>query len=952
MTSAEPMDQAVSELLDDLWMARHGDPRFGHEDFGPFPSLIARADELDDLDLKFLTRLEGAYAALWAGRTTDVLTLVAWLLQTMDAHAAELEVQDWQVDQFETTFVDLLDSLIGVPELSLDQVEALVADWARRVRGTAYYAPAVETAVHAAVAVHRGDRAGALRNLDSCTDFTPPSGTCGPGTRATLAAVYNAAGSYEQARALSTPDLDGDPSERCGFYPAETYAALIEGWGRDGRRDEVMRAAASIDATYSPIGLYNHIADSLAALIRVDALDEALPMALKHLDAVDECSNVYEQAQLAAALSATLASAAAADPDTAVARRDDDGVPVLVSASQLSDELADRVRLAASRFDVRNASTVVSSTFEETLALRTARSHRNAGGRVKAVVDRSAEELVSGLSSFGSVSPRRSAECAQALRGRLDELEGRSLARARHMLAWDRRREDPQQAIVELRGIADETRESYPSWAAQSELLAALLQVHGGDAEPEILLDWPREDPSWSAGAQVNFARLRAMAVAPFDAERAVAAVDAGLAVLDRVDRGELPLISDPEALAAAVGSIDADAAAQRAVLHHLRADLVGELDGDELNAGDPAAEFNAGDPAADIDAALVAARRAVELSSDPDQAMSFRGELVDALQLAAGAQAHTDVGAALVLLAEAESNARFAQLGQLLNARTALLLEAGDVDSARDDAERAVSVWTVEGDQHAADSSRFDLAHVMLARDEDPLAIIELVEPAVEAMAAIGDIGSELHGAQVLARAQSAAGRADDAIGSFTQVIDGYTGQAPSGVMGQLHAARAIDYSEVRRFGEALDDLDSAVDAYTQAGDRFEAADTLRTAALTAHFAGESGRSFDYLGRAEHLYEELATSAPVDFERARLEFARADIIRDREPERAESLLGDVAGRARAANWIGLLIPVLHLSAMHAIESEKPEQARDLLNEALRHAPDHPALTGLLAELD
>lgn len=947
MTSAQPMDHAVSELLDDLWMARHGDPRFGHEDFGPFPSLIARADELDDLDLRFLTRLEGAYAALWAGRTTDVLTLIAWLLQTMDAHAAELEVQDWQVEQFETTFVDLLDSLLGVPELSLDQVEALVADWAGRVRGTAYYAPAVETAVHAAVAVHRGDRTEAIRILDACTDFTPPSGTCGPGTRATLAAVYNAAGGYAQAEELSTPDLDGDPSERCGFYPAETYGALIEGWGRAGHHDEVVRAAAAIDATYSPVGLYNHIADALVALIRVDALDEALPMALKHLDAVDKCSNVYEQARLSAALSATFASAAAADPDTAVPRRDDHGAPVLASASQLAEELADRVRLAATRFDVRNASTAVSSAFEETLALRTARSHRNAAGRVKAVVDRSAEELVSGLSAFGSVSPRRSAECAQALCGRLDELEGRSRARARHMLAWDRRRDDPQQAIVDLRGIADETRETYPSWAAQSDLLAALLEVHGSDAEPETLLEWPEGDPSWSAGAQANFARLRAMAMAPFDAERAVAAVDAGLAVLDRVDSGEIPLIADPASLAAAVGSTDAEAAAQRAVLHHLRADLVGELDGH-----DPAAESIAGDPAGDVDAALVAARRAVELSTDPDQAMSCRGGLVDALQLAAGAQMHTDIGAALVLMAEAESNAKFAQLGQLLNARTGLLLEAGEIDAARDDAERAVSVWTVEGDPHAADSSRFDLAHVMLVRDEDPLAIIEIVEPAVDAMAAIGDIGAQLHGTQMLARAQSSAGRSGEAIESFTRVIDAYSGQAPIGMMGQLHAARAVDYAELKRFGESLDDLDTAVDEYTQAGDGFEAADTLRTAALTAHFAGDDDRSSAYLGRADHLYEELATSAPVDFERARLDFARADIIRDREPETAESLLRDVAGRARAANWIGLLIPILHLSAMHAIENEKPDTARELLTEALRHAPEHPALTGLMAELD
>lgn len=938
MTTPEPIDHTVSELLDDLWMARHGDPRFGHEDFAQFPSLIARADEAGDLDVRFLTRLEASYAALWSGRTTDVLTLVAWLLQTVDAHAAELDLQEWQVEQLETTVVDLLDSLVGVPELSLDQVAALADDWASRVRGTAYYAPAVEASVRGMIAVHRGDADRAIAILDECTDFTPPAGTCGPGTRATLAQVYSAAGGHAQAQALSMPDLDGDPSERCGFYPAETYGALIDGWGRDSRRDDVLRAATSLDETYGPVRIYHHIADAIVALLRVDALDRALPMALKYLDAVDECSNPYIEAHLSAALSATLASAAAADADTVVAHRADDGAPVLISAAQLADTLADRVRLVGRRFDVRNESSWVSATFEEILALRTIAATRNAGGRVKSVPERSADELISGLTSFGSVSPRRSAQCADALRERLDELDGRSLARARHMLAWDRRREDPQRAVEELRAVADDTRADYRAWAAQSDLLAALLQVHGGDAPPETLLEWPAGEATWSAGAQVNFARLRAMAMAPFDADRAVSAVDEGLAIIDRVDSGEIPLISDPEALAAAVGSIDADAAAQRAALHHLRADLVGELD--------------TADPSTDVDAALVAARRAVSLASDPDQAMAFRGSLVDALQLAAGVQAHSDPGAALGLMDEAESNARFAQLGQVLNARMALAADAGDLDGARDDAERAVSVWTVEGDPHAADSSKFDLAHIMLTREEDPLAVVELVQPAVDAMAERGDVGAQLHGTQMLARAQSAAGRPDDAVDSFTQVIDAYAGQAPTGLMGQLHAARAVEYAELQRFDDARTDFDAAVDEYFQAGGAFEAADTLRTAALTAHFAGDDDRALECLARAEHAYEELATAAPVDFERIRLDFARADIIRGRDPERGEALLLDVADRARAANWIGLLVPILHLHAMHAADSGRQERARELVAEALRHAPDHPALLGLLDELD
>ncbi|MDR2279582.1 MAG: hypothetical protein LBE07_01870 [Gordonia sp. (in: high G+C Gram-positive bacteria)] len=940
--SGPHIDPAIGEILDDLWMARHGDPRFGHEDFRPFPSLIARADETGDLDLRVLTRLEGAYSALWAGRTTDVLTLVAWLYRTQDAHGVDFELDDWQVEQFQTTVVDLLDSLTGIPELSLEQSRGITDDWSRRVKGTVYYAPAVEAAVHADIAVHQGRSDEAVRILDGCVDYRPPAGTCGPGTRATVGAVYVAAGAYARAEALSTPDLDGDPAERCGFYPAETYGALIEAWGRAGRRDDVIRAARSLEETYGPVHLYGHIAHAMVALLRVDALADALPMALRHADVVDQCPNPLAAAQLAAALSATFASAADSDADTVVVRRDEDGVPSPTPASQVAAELADYVRVTAGRFDVRNASNAVSSALEEVLAVRATTALRTkADARVKPIANRTAAELVSGLSAFASSSPRRAEQCADALRPRVEELSGRTRVRARHMLAWDRRRTDPDAAVEELRAAADASRSDYPAWSAQSDLLAALLEVHSGGGSPELLVGWRDADPEWSAGARANFARLLGMALAPFDPTRALAAVDEGLGVLDRVDAGEIPLLDDPEALAA-TGSVDADAAASRSALHRLRVDVLGEL----------ARGSDGFDPSREVDAALVAARRAADLASDADQGLLYRSELVGALQLAAGVAARTDGAAALLLLGEAETVARYSLLAEVLASRSALRLDLDDIDVARDDAERALAVWMVEGDDGAADIARFDLGHIMLMREEDPLAVIELVESAVATMEARGDVGAQMQGMQVLARAQSAAGRSGDSVESYTRVIDAYTDHVPQVVQAQLHAARAVEHADQQQFPEALADLDAAVAWYSESGAGFDAADCLRTAALTAYFAGDHDGADAYLARADQAYEELATGAPVDFERARLDFARADIVRVSDPERSTALLRDVAARSRAANWIGLLVPVLHLSATIAADDGHTADALALVQEALRHAPDHPALLDLLSELE
>ncbi|MGB3698259.1 MAG: hypothetical protein WBA05_12585 [Gordonia sp. (in: high G+C Gram-positive bacteria)] len=943
MTDRPPHDPALETLVNDLWHARYADPRFGHEDFTPFPALIARADELGEDYWRFVVRLEAAYVALWSGTATDVLTLLAWMLRAHDAGGIRPALELSQLEQLHTTMVDFLESMPDVPELSLTQAEALLADWRDRVRGTEYDSTSLVRLVEAKIALHRGDAAQARRILDTCREFDPPTGTCEEGARASVAALYSRCGDYEQAIALSEPDLVDD-GERCGFYPGETYAALIEAYAATGRRADVSRAAEAIDRVYGQFsGSTAHIV-AIPALLRIGDLRLAHRLALSRLPHLDACFTDLDRAELAAAISAVLASVAASDPDAVVAHRVDVGRPAqLRSAAELAAELAEQSRDVARRFDIRNGGDAVSGRVEQLLALRAAdpSAADSPTGRVKAVGDRTAAELMTGMGAFANVSTRRAAACAEALAGRVGELSGRQSARAQIMLAADLRRTDPAAASPALRAAAASARERYPSMAAQAELMADVEDVQQGRLEPERLLQAPPADPRWSALAQANYWRFVAIAVDPLDSQRAVAAVEAGLSALDRGMRGELPLA-------------DADAAADddgpRSLLHgvssietalHLTAASVHAAQGIE--------------PDADVDRALVAARRAVEAASTPDERLQSHAELSGALGFAAQIQAFTDEPAALQLMHEAVEHARYAQRALMLAHRAELRLAVSeDFDGAVADHEAAVAVWMVEGLDHQADAGAIDLARVQLGRGDEPLTIVETLRPIVDRMTERGDDLAVANALGTLGRAQVAAGLAADAVVSFTRVLDEASGHEHPGYLAELHQARAAELMDLGRFAEAIADFDTAIESFDDVGAPFELGDALRSAGLAAYFGGDAEAAASYLDRAARVYDEISVDAPVDFERARLDLARADVMRADRPARARALLDSVIERARAADWTLVTLSALQISALIAWSTgtdEGREEAVRLVDEGLHLDPEHPGLNRLAFDL-
>ncbi|WFN92700.1 hypothetical protein [Gordonia sihwensis] len=936
MTDQPTHDPRLESFVNDLWHARYGDPRFGHEDFGAFPALIARADELGDDYWRFVVRLEASYAALWSGTAADVLTLLAWMLRAHDRQAATLDLEPTQLEQLNTTLVDFLESVPDVPELSLDQVRDLLDDWIRRTRGTGYESDALVAVVRAKIALHRGDPDAARRFLDECRDFAPPAGTCREGARAMVAALYSRCGDHARALELSEPDLVDD-GERCGFFPAETHVALIGAYAAAGRRDDVVLAAEHIDRIYGEFPGSTGHAEAIPALLRVGELGRARDLAVSRLPHLDDCFTPLDRARLAAALSAAFASAAAVDGDAVISHHTDPGRPARTRrAADLAAELADVARDIARGFDIRNGSGAVSTWVEQTLALRAA---GRPDDRVKPVAERTAQELMSGMAVFSMVSSRRAEACAEALAGRIGELTGRSLARARIMLASDLRRSDRHAAEAALREAAAAARAEYPAMAAQAELMADVEAAAQGVLDPQRLLSAPDPDPAWAALSQANYWRFVAVASEPVDGERAGRAVDAGIETLRRGLAGEIRLVEDE--MASRPGSAEADAYSIAAALHIMAASMRA------------AAGYS---PDAEIDAALVSARRMVAAASTPDQRLEAHAQLAGVLGFAAQLQSMSDEQAALRLLDEAVENSRYAQRAPLLAQRAELRITAAeDFDGAVTDQEQAIAVWMVEGLDHQADAALIDLARMQLSRGDDARRVIEAVRPVIDRMSERGDEDAVAAGLAVLGRAQSSARLPDDAVISFSRVLDTVVGDEHPGYLAQLYQARAGELMDLGRNPEAMADFDHAAELFAEFGAQHDLGEVLRSAALAAHFGGDDATAVSLLERAERVYDELSVDGPVDFERTRLDLARADILRSTDPERAESLLQSVVERSSAANWLPLALSGLNLQALMAVEAGGDDgraRAWDLVLEGLRLDPEHPGLNQLAFELN
>jgi tetratricopeptide (TPR) repeat protein len=912
----------LNQFRNDLWYARYGDPRFGYEDFTPFPSLIARADAIGDPYWKFYARLEAVASAQWSGRLTDVLTLSAWLLREIDTKGPALELDSDDIATLHIRLTGLVEQIDELPQMSVEQIHALTDDWARRATADGHEAASVVRLAQARIAMYQGDPDRAVEMLADAQYLAAPENTCEAGSRAEIAELYARMGRDEMAIALIEADLVDD-GDRCNFFPAETYAPLILPYARQGRRDDVIRAARAIDEVY---GRLPHppatVADAIVGLLLVDELAAAHELAVRRIDDLVNPYSPMEELRKAAALAATFASVAAVDPDTTVPQRLSlSEPPQMRPVAELADDLAGRARAVAARFDARNHSTVVSEQTEEVLAIR-ATGHPAAD--VVPVSRRDARGLLSGMFAFRNSSMRRAEECARRLRDRLDELDPADAVRAENHFAWEERG-NPETAITALHAAADRAvAVGRPHWAVQSRLLADALAIDSGSAPRDALDDFGGPDPSWEPQRQANIWNVAAMVYANHgDADRAMDAVDRALNVLGDPDVAK--------ALADDDDSPASDAWMMRSGLLRARANL--------RNAAGQ-------DAGADSDAAVVAARRALATAVTPDQRLEAGTDLVEVLRSATAGQQQTDLQGALPLLDEALEHSRYVQRAEVLMYRFQIRTAVGDLDGAIDDAEHARAVLTVEGLAHPADTVAVDLAGTMLDRGDDPRSVLDIALPATERLLSHDDLDSADRGRRVIATAQARAGLHTDAVATISAVIDALADDTPAAIRASMLRFRADENNLADLDDAAGADYTAAAALFEEAEEPLDAVDALRGAGAAAFYTGDHATAEARLAQAGHLLATLPEDVDTVALRVRVDLVIADVRKFSDPEGARILLDGAKDIARANDWVPVLVTAARIGARLEHELGNTAQALAHLDDALVHAPDDENLLG------
>ncbi|MGW0035330.1 hypothetical protein [Gordonia sp. NPDC003376] len=916
-------DDELERLRRDLWEARYGHAGLGQHDFTPYPSLIARADALGDRRVMFTARLDAAMSVSSWGPSVDQLTLVAWMLADLDTRGAELGLRENEMYEVFVMLADVVMTAVDLPAMGFDQIRALVADWTSRATVAGYPTSAVEAYVEAEIALHQGDPGRAVDIMEPIVGTPPPPGWCADWLEAGLTRLYAEAGRDGDAISLGEGGLV-DTGNRCGFFPAEPSYPLIGPYVRAGRRDDVIAAVHAVDRVWREPSMMGRAAESLIGLLQVDELSTAHQLVLRHLDRIDEAFSPMTELQQATAIGAVFASVASVDPDTVVAQRVSPSQPARVRpVGELADEFAARARDLAQRFDIRNQNTVVSDRTEWLLAVR------GGGGQEAEVVPvtrRDAAGLLSGMFAFRAVSDRRAEECADLLRDKVSELSEVERGRADQALAWDRRRTDPDLAVVELRAAADRASAiGRPHWAMQSRLLADALEVDltAGFSAPSADLV---PDPGWEPERQANIWNIRAMLISGADPSAATATLDRGLAVLAHPDAAVR--------LREGVGSPVADSWMLKATMHRARANLRGAQD----------LEF-----ADDADAAVSAARRAVASATGPDQRMEARAELVEALRLASADQQQRDPAGLEPLLDEALIHSRYVQRAEVLMHRYEIRLAAGDLDGAVDDAEHARAVLTVEGLAHTADSVALDLAGVMVERGDDPQSVIGIVGPVTDRMTALGDDYHADRGRRVMATAQSRAGLHAEAATTVTSVLETLPPDAPEDDRARLLRFRADERDAVDDAVTAIGDYLAAADVFEGIGAPVDAVDALRRAAMASHTLRDVSSAEDHLARAGRLLAALPDGPDTVYTRAQVDIAAAEVRAVADPDGARVLLAAALEAARHNGWIPLVVAACASAAWVEYSQDDRQAAHARIAEGLSYAPDDSTLLDMRA---
>jgi cellulose synthase operon protein C len=912
-------EQQLREKLSEAWSLPHGRAQIAVAE-----EVIRHADAQDLDQVQFEARLLATDAYTYGGEPAKAFVTFAWCRAAHDRGGV-----DHRYDHhFYWQFKAMISAMTKFPELSLEQTHAALEDMEERYRRAGH----VLSPVHqrrTQIARHVGD-------VDTAEEqyrlwCATPGGEmsdcvgCEPTGKVDHLSWRRR---DEDAVALAMPVLEGTLT--CVEQPQSILTSLLSPYLRTGRLTEAAEAhRRAYRAMQGSLADMASIGDHVVFCARTGNHARGLDIVERHLGWLAHPPSPWADMEFSAAAALVARLIAEAGHEDVTVRRvapgDDQAEDVTVTA--LHDELAERARVLAARFDKRNGTTEVGDRVAGTLATEPLTEHVPLSGWAR----RAAEPEPAPEPVELPADPAELVALARA-EARL----GNDAAVAEAWRRFDEVCPDPEPALLahRLSYEATEAVATDPERAEEVLTRAAELFDETGQhvralaARANIGRLWCVGERADEGLAQVLAVTEEVMATGD-DTERIGAHIRLGLAYgsADRYDEA-LAAFRRAEDVAGRVG--DATLAGEAALcLAHTYVTMGADHHASALEHVERA----------------IASHASVGPSGNLRQAQFLAGQLHGA----AG-----DLERAYEVMGEAARSTDPAVRGHALHIQGKAAL---DLDRDACDVLSAAAVAFGPESSHTA-YVKLDLG-VASMRTERPEQAADAVEEALPVLLRLGDNSEANRARFVLGDAYQELHQYEQAVTLYEQAAEQCAAEDNQAGVGQMLAKAADVLSKQDRDAEAAERYTSSAEAYESVEFSPEALTSRRQAALCWHWAGENDRSLAALGTAEDLAADLAADddPPVVWQRTMLAYDGARVLADL------GHLRDATGRARSAvsGFQSLDLPVEAAFASTLLgrllaDQGETKKAAKLLKAALRDLPEDAArpreqITELLEEI-
>ncbi len=897
------MSQSEQQLLEKVAVAAR--MPYGRGQIAAVEDVLRHADAQSLRQVQYQARMLGTRAYVYGGEPAKAFVTFAWCLAAYDRAEGDPRFDHSLYWHFKW----IVGAMTKFPEMPLDRTYAVLDDMERRYRVAGHTLNPVHQH-RELVARHIGDVDTAAEQYRLwCAAPRGEMSDCAGCEPTSKVNHLSWLGRDSDAVAVAVSVLGGELN--CAEQPQSILTSLLLPYLRTGllaeAADAHRRAYRAIQANRAELSM---LADHLVFCARSGNHARALDLVERHLGWLAEPPTPWAELRFSAAAALVLRLVAeAGHGDAPVRRPATDGVTE-VPAIALHEELAERARELARRFDARNGTTAVGDRIAATLSAEPIVEHLPLSGQARRAVPSTAPapepvEL-----------PDSPAELV-------------ALARAENRLGnhhvvsavWRRFDEvcpDPEPALAAPRlvdralGVADED----PELAEETLLRAIDLYARAGEDVRRL-----------AARGHLGVLRCR----------------------VGRVDEGLADVETSAEGLVSAGDEEDRIAATLRLGFAYQLAGRVDEALA-EFGAAAEAAERVASVPLAGQAAMCLAqtyagmgdehwpaavehADRAVAVYSSIEECGDLRKAQFFAGQLHA---ARGELAEAYTLFGEAAKVVAPSLRGHALHIQGKAALDLGRTEQARDILAEAVAALGSAGLLTGYAKVDLGAASLHAERADDAADALE------EALAELVPVDEEEANRArfLLARAYRALGQHDQALTLLDQVAQLCAKEGNEPGVGQMRALS----------GEILDELDrdeQAAEQYTLAAEAFrgypiEELVNRRRAAVSWRWAGDLERSLAALATADEVAAGIEGDEPqVVWERAVVAYDAARILADagRPADAVPRAAAAVTGfRSLEATTEAAFATVLHGRLL--ADLGRVAEAEDLLSAALRELPE------------